>query len=130
MRTRLISVRVLAENDGDVAHQILLIRLIGSQFLVDLRERDYRSFDALLRPVQRRTLGQQKTCLDDIAIDIGEADKLELAAGRHGDTQDQQHQHQPQREIAIVHGQIQRSTEPALAQVIETAIECRTKTLL
>ena len=123
MRPRLVGVGIAGEDHRGVAHQRRLPGLQRSKALIDAPQGSLQRADHLLGARERGPLGQQDARLDDVAVEVGKADKLELAACRHGDCQDDQHDHHAQREVAVVDRAVQQRTEAALAQCIEALLE-------
>ncbi len=85
VRTGLVGVLVDVELVGDVADQVLAVRLRGRELGVDASERGLQIGNQLLRPLQWRAFRQQNARLDDVALQVRKGGELQEPAGRGRD---------------------------------------------
>ena len=123
VRSGLVGVRVLAEQHRQVLDQVLSAGLCRPEVLVDRSHHAGEVGDHGLGACQRRTLRQQNACLHQVALDIREPGELQLAANRHRHGQQEQHQDNADRQVAVIDGAIEQRAEALIAKVCKATFE-------
>ena len=123
MGPRFVGVVVAVVLDPDVAHEAAPLRLKGRELVAHLPDRPDHALHHLLGPGERRALGEEKPCFDDVAFDVGERPELELSARHHGERPEQQGHDQAEGQVAPRDRPIDETTDEPLGEAGEARIE-------